>query len=240
MLLSGAGYDIIPTDCLAAHVAAQVPGATHLETAIRALSGVSSGTVKSGLVNFRDLPGGSATRRDGRFVARPLGADKRRVRFSDGREQTVTAFPWGDLVTAYHTTGIPNITSYLALPAVPGLSLWSRLGMAVLRLPGARALAERAVTLAFTGPDEEARQTGRTYVWARAADGDGNAAEAWLETGETYRFTALAGVRALERVLAGEPRGALTPAMAFGADFVLEIEGVSRFDTLPPRKSEAR
>ena len=231
-LLSGVGYDIIPSDCLAAYVAARLPGATHLETAIHALARVSSGTVKSGLVNFRQLPGGSAIRRDGRLVARPLGSDTRTVRFSDGRERTVTAFPWGDLVTAYHTTGIPNITSYLALPSVPGFSLLSRVGMAALRLPGARALAERAAPVFFTGPDEQEQRTGRTYLWARAADEAGHAIEAWLETGETYRFTALAGVRAVERVLDGIPSGALTPAKAFGVDFVLEIDGVKRYDAL--------
>ena len=30
MLLPGAGFDVVPSDCLAAHVAAQVEGATHL------------------------------------------------------------------------------------------------------------------------------------------------------------------------------------------------------------------
>jgi short subunit dehydrogenase-like uncharacterized protein len=56
-----------------------------------------------------------------------------------------------------------------------------------------------------------------------------------LETVEAYRFTAEAGVRSLERVLAENPTGTLTPAMAFGADFVLEIEGTKRFDQLPER-----
>jgi short subunit dehydrogenase-like uncharacterized protein len=30
-----------------------------------------------------------------------------------------------------------------------------------------------------------------------------------------------------------KPVGALTPALAFGSDFVLKIEGVKRYDTLP-------
>ena len=73
----------------------------------------------------------------------------------------------------------------------------------------------------------------RAHVWARAADERGNEAQAWLETSEVYQFTAVAGVRCVEKVLEDRLRGALTPALAFGADFVLEIEGTQRFDALP-------
>jgi short subunit dehydrogenase-like uncharacterized protein len=85
----------------------------------------------------------------------------------------------------------------------------------------------------FRGPDEEIRRTGRSYVWARAANASGHEAQAWLETSEPYQFTAVGGVRCVEKILQDRPRGALTPALAFGADFVLEIEGTRRFDTLP-------
>ena len=232
-LMSGVGYDIVPSDCLARYVADKLPGATHLETGLRALADVSSGTVKSGLVNMRDMPAGSVVRREGRLVARPLGRDARNIRFSDGVEKTLVAFPWGDLVTAYHTTGIANITSYLAVPFRTGLPLMSRAASIMLKVPGIQALAERAAGLTFSGPDEAAQHSGRTYLWARVSDDEGNFIEAWLETGEVYRFTALAGIRVVELVLALNPRGALTPAGAFGADFVLDIEGVRRFDALP-------
>ncbi len=239
VLMSGAGYDIVPSDCLARSVADRVPGATHLETALVALADLTSGTVKSALVNANRYPGGSLTRRDGQLVALPLGKGKRKVRFSDGRERTVSPFPWGDLVTAYHTTGIPNVTSYLALPPLPGMGLLSRPALKLLGREPIQRLTDRAATLLFEGPSEEAQRTGRTYLWARATGPDG-AAEGWLETGEVYRFTALAGIQLVERVLAAtkgrDPlAGALTPAGAFGADFVLGIEGVRRFDALPEK-----
>ena len=188
--MSGAGYDIVPSDCLARHVADRVPGATQLETALVALADLSSGTVKSALVNANRYPGGSLTRRDGRLVPSPLGKGRRKVRFSDGRVREVSPFPWGDLVTAYHTTGIANITTYLALPALPGMGLLSRPALKVLGQGAVQRVADRAATWFFTGPDEEAQRKGRTYLWARAA-GPSGAAEAWLETGEVYRFTAL-------------------------------------------------
>ena len=122
--------------------------------------------------------------------------------------------------------------------AASGRDLLARPALKVMGLGAAQKVADRAATWLFTGPDEEAQHQGRTYLWARASGPDG-AAEAWLETGEVYRFTALAGVRLVERVLAAGKRaapplaGALTPAGAFGADFVLDIEGVRRFDSLP-------
>ena len=73
-----------------------------------------------------------------------------------------------------------------------------------------------------------------------AAQGDyGHAIEAaqralaWLELGEGYHFTTASSVRAVEHVLRDRPSGALAPAQAFGADFVLTIEGVRRWPTSP-------
>jgi short subunit dehydrogenase-like uncharacterized protein len=232
-LLSGGGYDIVPSDCLARYVAEQVPDATHLETAIHALGGVTSGTVKSGLANLDIARKGSLVRRDNRLVPMALGKGSRKIRFSDGRERRVSPFPWGDLVTAAHTTGIPNITSYLALPRIPGLRLFGGPSTRLLAASPVRRVAGRAADLLFHGPDEKLQRTGHTYLYARATNAAGVSAEAWLETVETYRFTALAGIQLVERMLAEKLSGAVTPAGAFGADFVLGIEGTRRFDNLP-------
>ncbi|MBK7217050.1 MAG: hypothetical protein IPH95_08340 [Candidatus Promineofilum sp.] len=146
--------------------------------------------------------------------------------------------PGASLVTAYHTTGIGNITTYLALPRLPGMGLLARPALKVLGQGAVQRLADRAATWMFEGPDEEAQHQGRTYLWARASGPDGAAGPGWRRA-RFYRFTALAAVRLVERVLAAGKRdepplaGALTPAGAFGADFVLDIEGVRRFDALP-------
>jgi short subunit dehydrogenase-like uncharacterized protein len=105
----------------------------------------------------------------------------------------------------------------------------------VLGRKTARRLAQELINLVVSGPDERMRQTARSYIWARVTAEDGLEAQAWLETVEAYRFTAEAGVRCLERLLAENPSGTLTPAMAFGADFVLEIEGSRRYDQMPER-----
>ncbi|MFO7664965.1 MAG: saccharopine dehydrogenase NADP-binding domain-containing protein [Chloroflexota bacterium] len=234
-LMSGGGFDIVPTDCLARYVADQMPDATHLETAFYGMADLTSGTVKSALANLDKAPGGSVVRRNNRLVSQPLGKGSRKVRFSDGREHHVSPFPWGDLVAAAHTTGIPNITCYIALPRVPGMRWTSSLLTRVLATSPARRVANRLADWAFSGPDEEAQRTARTYLYARALNGAGQSAEAWLETGEVYRFTALAGIQLVERMLSDNPAGAVSPAGAFGADFVLGIEETRRFDNIPER-----
>lgn len=233
-LLSGVGFDVVPTDCLATYVAKQVPGAVTLELAIASMGGTSAGTAKTAL---EMIPKGGFVRRDGQYVAYDLGQGARRVLFSDGKERMAMPIPWGDLATAYRSTGIPNITTFLSYPSrtINQASRFAPLAGRMLGRKTARRLAQELINLVVSGPDERARQTARSYIWARVTAEDGLEAQAWLETVEAYRFTAEAGVRCLERLLAENPSGTLTPAMAFGADFVLEIEGSRRYDQMPER-----
>lgn len=233
LLMSGVGFDIVPSDCLARFVANQMPGATWLETAVSTPLDVSAGTVKSAISGMVGGQSAVAVRRDNQLVPVPFGSGSRTVYFSNGREATMTPAPWGDLVTAAHSTGIGNITSYLELPTMPAGNLAAKLGGRLLSVGPVRRAVEAAVERAFPGPDEKTRQTSRAYLWARAANKQGEGVEAWLETVEIYRFTAIAAVRCVERTLTESPVGAQTPAQAFGADFVMELEGTRRFDRLP-------
>ncbi len=236
-LISGVGFDVVPTDCLAAHVAAKLPGSTNLEIAIAGLAQVSAGTAKS---MFDGVLVGGLVRRAGELVSVPIGKGGRRLRFSD-RERSVLPIPWGDLETAFRTTGIPDITTYMAVPrnlARAAGGTWP-LGVAaaplmrrVLSAPPIKRAILRILEERVKGPDDSARAAAGSYVWARASDPAGHAVEAWLETVDGYSFTAVAGVRSVERLLDKRPTGALTPALAFGRDFVLEIEGTRRYDTL--------
>jgi short subunit dehydrogenase-like uncharacterized protein len=232
-LISGVGFDVIPTDCLAKYVADKLPDADMLEIAFDAITRASSGTTRTQL---EIIARGGLVRRGGNLVNILLGTSSRRIQFSHG-ERWAFPSPLADLATVYRVTSIPNITTYIALPRllVRLASLAAPLFPAVQRLfasltvrRGLGWLIERAVK----GPDADFRHTARSYIWARAANARGEDAQAWLETLEAYQFTAISAVRCVERVLGGGYRGALTPAQAFGADFVLEIEGTQRFDNI--------
>jgi short subunit dehydrogenase-like uncharacterized protein len=235
LLLSGAGFDVVPTDCLANHLAAQIDAPTHLEIAVAGMDSVSAGTLKS---MFDGGLQGGLVRRDGQLKPHPVGKGARTQRFLD-RERSVVPIPWGDLETAYRSTGIPNITTYMAFPrklAALTSATWpltaatTPLLRGVLGHPSIKRRIQDAIGARVAGPDEHTRRSGHAQIWASVQNAAGARRQAWLETMEAYAFTAAAGVRIVEKTLAQRPVGALTPAQAFGKDLVMEIEGTRRVE----------
>jgi short subunit dehydrogenase-like uncharacterized protein len=81
------------------------------------------------------------------------------------------------------------------------------------------------------GPGEAERAAGKTYLWGEASDAQGNKAVSRLTGPEGYTFTVLTALNICEKILEGNFRvGFQTPSRAYGADLVLEIEGVKRTD----------
>ncbi len=227
-LIPGVGFDVIPTDCMALHVAERLPDATHLEIAIASLSSISPGTAKT---MIEQLPSGVLVREGGTLTAINMGSDVRQVDFLD-HARTVAPIPWGDLATAYRTTGIPNIRTYMAFPrrTVRLMARTAPLGRLLFGPKPMRRLLQGLIQRTVTGPDEALRTSGRSYVWARATNDQGESVTAQLETLEGYQFTMVAGLNSVERLLAHPQSGALTPALAFGADFVLDVPETRRVD----------
>jgi short subunit dehydrogenase-like uncharacterized protein len=233
LLMPGAAFEIVPSDCLGMHVAQRVPGAVELEIAFSAPMIPSAGTAKSA---FGVMMGGGFVRRNGELIASPLGALTRRVRFPSG-DCTVASIPLADLVATYKATRIPNITGYIAVPDwfarewKPGRTLGAA-GMGLARdffaLGPIKSATSKAIDLLARMPAEATRLQNRSYLWARAADAAGHSAEAWLDTLEPYRYTERIAVRCVEGALGAPLQGALSPAMAFGADFGIDLEGTQR------------
>ncbi len=225
-LLPGVGFDVVPSDCLAAKLAAALPGAVELELAFTSVGGSwSAGTLKT---MVEGLPHLGAIRRDGKIVPVPAAWDEKTIPFGCGRRRAVT-IPWGDVSTAFHTTGIPNVRVYTGLP--PKAIAWLRRLRFLLPVLGAGPVKRRIaefVGARFRGPDEETRERARMYLWGRAADAAGEEATLAIETPEGYNLTATAAVECVRRLLAGEVEpGAWTPARAFGADLIDGLPGVA-------------
>ena len=230
-IVYGAGFDVVPSDCLAAYVAQKINNPVRLDIAFATPGGrPSAGTTKSALEN---LSIGVRARHNGELVHVNPKKTTRKVRFSDC-ERHVMQISWGDLATAYRTTGIGNIRTFMAVPPQMASRAggYLRTGRKLLKFGALRWLAKKWVEKSVKGPDAETRATARSYFWARVENDAGRFAEAWLETPEGYYLTALAGVRIVEKLLAGSIAGACTPAVAFGDDFVLELPNVLRFDQL--------
>jgi len=227
-VLPGVGFDVVPTDCLAAHLAGRVADPTRLALGFEAAGGLSPGTAKTAL---RGVGTSGAVRRAGRIERVPVGADTRRIDFGNG-ERLGMSVPWGDVSTAYHTTGIQNVTVYMATSpgAVRAVRVARHLGPLLSARP-VQSVLERLVEWRVDGPDERARETGAGYVWGEVVTEDGTRAVSRLRGPETYQLTKLAAVEVAEQVLGGNaPTGFQTPAGAFGPDLVLDVDGVDRAD----------
>jgi short subunit dehydrogenase-like uncharacterized protein len=228
-LLPGVGFDVVPTDCLARHLANRLPEARELALGFSAKGSFSGGTLRTAV---SQLGSGGVVRRDGRLVQVPADWKTRRVDFGRGYRETAVTLPWGDVSTAYRTTGIPTVEVYGALPRTArwALSLSTYLRPVLSADPVVEGL-QRLIDARVDGPSERERETGEVYVWGEARTAEGERAVSRLRTPHTYELTVTAALAAADRTLAGDaPTGYTTPGLAFGAEFVTGLPGVARRD----------
>lgn len=223
-IVPAVGFDVVPSDCLAAMLAEKLSAATTLLLAFSGGGSVSPGTAKTAL---ESMPGGGRVRIDGEIRRVPPAWKTREIPFRNG-PQFAETIPWGDVSTAWHSTRIPNIEVYAA--ASPELVRQQRRLLRIaplLRFGLFKRLAEWYIERTIPGPSASQRAQGRTEFWGQVSDAQGRIAEATLETPEGYSLTSLTAVACLRRVLEGvAPFGFSTPSRAFGKELILSIPGV--------------
>jgi len=231
-IIPGVGFGTVASNSLARHVCDQISDPVTLEIAIAPyLAQGSAGAAKSTL---ETIARGGYVRRNGMLVSVPFGSGAKRIRFADGGYNMLPV-PSGDLEAAYMATGIADITVYMTSPLNPNLArLLLPIAQRLLSWDALREqIARRVERRRASNVKKAVDANQRSWLWAHATDRYGNAAEAWLETGEGYAFTASASVHAVERVLSHRPIGANVLAAEFGADFVLQLDGVRRYGSAP-------
>ena len=232
VLLPAVGFDVVPMDCLAGFLHEELPSATNLTLALDGLGTFSPGTVKS-IVRELDRPG--AVRVGGAIRPMPPAWRTRRIDFGQGPKPAVTV-PWGDVSTAYYTTGIPNIQTYATVPPYAATAI--RRGRRLFPLLGSGPV-KRVLTAAadrfVSGPTAAERAGSVTRIRGEVEDDEGHNVAARMNTPDTYDVTARVAVAAARRVLVDDVSpGFQTPASAFGPEFALEIEGIDR-EVVGPR-----
>jgi short subunit dehydrogenase-like uncharacterized protein len=220
MVVPGVGFDVVPTDCLAVRGARELPGATRLELAVGTSGGTSGGTLRA---TIRMAARGGRARRERRLVDEPIGAHVIAVKLPPGERGMVSA-PLSDLVSAYASTAIPNIVTYLIVPS----SLRSiaagaaRAGSWLATLGVVRAIAETFIRRMVEGPDEVGLRRGRTETWLRVSR-NRESIDYYLDAPGGYAYTRDCAITAVERMLLRRDNGVLTPAQAFGEDFMFTV-----------------
>ena len=223
VICPGVGFDVIPTDCVAAALKAALPDATHLALGFDSRSGLSPGTAKT---SVEGLAQGGKVRQDGHIISVPLAYKTRRIDFGDGEKLAMT-IPWGDVSTASATTGIPNIEVYI--PGSPAMVAWARranrlkwlLGMGVVQ-----NFMKRRIERTVKGPSAAKRETQPTFVWGEVANARGDKRTARIKTANGYSLTVTGALAVVEHLLAHDmPGGAYTPATLIGPDLVTCLPG---------------
>jgi short subunit dehydrogenase-like uncharacterized protein len=229
MLLPGGGFDVVPSDCLIAYAAGKLAGATHVELYIKNIgSGISRGTARSGIENSHRQ---GRIRRGGRIVSVPNVWEAKDVDFGRGLTHLVT-MGWGDVSTAFHSTGIPNVTVYMSFPAalITGMRL-TRFSGPLLYTRAAKDFIKWIIGKFFaSGPSRQQNENGFSLLIAEVTDGK-QTVRAKLQTPEAYYLTSLTSVEIMKNILADNLKtGFQTPSKVYGADFILHFAGVTRED----------
>ena len=227
MVMPGAGFDVVPNDCLALYLKQQLPDAIQLRLASTSLgSGLSHGTATTMAASLGE---GSCVRQNGAIIRRPLGHKGLWCDFGV-KKLFVMTIPWGDISTAFHTTQIPNIETYTAIkPWIWRLLMLQPAFNWLLRTAAVRNFIRTQINKRPAGPSEVQRQNSKSLVWGEVRNAAGKRVAARMVTPDGYTLTALASLLITRKVLDGNfTAGYQTPASAYGAGLVLEIPGTSR------------
>lgn len=224
ILCPGVGFDVIPTDCMAAMLKQAMPDATHLSLGFDSRSGFSPGTAKT---SVEALPEGGRIREDGLIKQVPLAYKTRRIDFGGGQKLAMT-IPWGDVATAYYSTEIPNIEVYI--PGSPKLVKrmkrmnWIR---PVLGWSWVQNLIKKRIEKTVKGPDEQAREKLTTYVWGEVTNPAGERIQKRLLVANGYQLTVDGSLHVVNVVLSQSDLspGYQTPSSLLGADLIRQLPG---------------
>ena len=225
-LVPGVGFDVVPTDGVAAMLKKALPDASSLVLAFEAGGGPSVGTARTSVAG---LARGGRVRRAGQVTEVPL-AFKTRTFLRGDKPRLAMTIPWGDVFTAHVTTGIPDVEVYMVASAA-SIKNARRLNWVrpLLRLGPVTRFFQARMAASVKAPSADRRARTNCYIWGEATTPDGRPARMEIETPNGYDLTVNAALGVVERLLnpaPPSPPGYLTPSQLMGARYVLDLPGV--------------
>lgn len=227
MLMPGVGFGVFPSDSMAVYLHRLQPNATRLVLTMETQGGVSQGAAQTVLYG---LAHGGVARRGGTLIPVPAGWKRRRVSSGSGT-RTALFNPWrADLISAYASTGIPDIDTYSVVPQpLATLMRLDALWPGLVRSQGMGRLLQRQVATQGRGPSMTELEAGRTVIYGEVENHLGERVSARLNGPDAFLFSAESAVLAARLVLEGQHSpGYRTPAEIFGPDAILTLPGVER------------
>lgn len=223
VLCPGAGFDLIPTDCLAAMLKKIMPDAKYLALGFDAKGPVSPGTAKTIIEGFKY---GGMIRKNGILKAVTLAYKVRKIDFGSGVKPAAT-ISWGDVSTAFYSTGIPNIEVYVALSdrLIMALKVL-RFFRPFMALEPAQRLLKKIAGIYLKGPSVEQRKALRVRLWGEVTGSSGNSVQAYLSTAGGYDVTIFGALGIVKKLLEKRPDpGVYTPSQLMGPHYISKLPG---------------
>ena len=231
VLCPGVGSDVIPTDCLAKYLKDECPDATHLKMGWHHTgSKASKGTAKTAA---QGLFLGGKVRKDGKIKKVPLAFKEKVIDFGVGKFNTMT-IPWGDVFTAYHSTGIPNIEFYFSRSprSVKKIKRYRRF-IGLFNNKWVIKLLQNWIERNWKQPTAEIRKKGKSFFWGEVKDPNGQIVTARFSTADGYNVTAAGVVVVAEYLLQDlSQKGYYTPSILMGKELVKKIPGYSGIEII--------
>ncbi len=224
MVMPGVGFDVVPTDCIALHLKNKMPDATHLKLAFASVGGgLSHGTATTMAGKIGE---GGAVRENGKIVRKPLGQKGIWVNFGN-KKLFVMTIPWGDVSTAYTTTGIPNIEAYTGMaPKVYRMLKFQWAFNWLLRTEFVRNIIRKKIKAKPAGPSDVQRMKSSSLVWGEVSNATGDKLTAAISCYDGYTLTAHSSLLITQKILNGDLKpGYQTPAGCYGENLVMAIPG---------------
>ena len=229
MLMPGAGFDVVPSDCLASYLKSQLPTAINLQLAFMSKGGrLSRGTTKTMIENLGEP---QAVRKDGSYSYQLMGNSIKEVDYGPFKQVSM-GISWGDISTAFVSTGIPNIEVFSGTTKEQIAKVKKMIKLSfLLKSKLVKNFLKGKIDKKPDGPSDERRKEGRMFLWGRVSD-TSTSVEARLSTLDGYTLTAKTAVLISQKILTGDFKiGYQTPSTAYGHDLILEIEGSEGFST---------
>lgn len=226
IIMPGCGFDVVPTDCMASYLKAKLPSATHLQLGFANYGGsVSHGTAMTMLENLGKT---GAVRKEGKITPVPNTYKGQYIPFIPTKDRYAMTIPWGDVSTAYYSTGIPNIETFMSTSpkTYKRIKFVDRYFRWVLKSGLVKSYLRSRIKKAPAGPNAQEREDGYVMVWGKVWDAAGNVAEARIKTPEGYKLTAITAVEICKRVINQHTMsGFYTPSLSFGHTLISEVSG---------------
>jgi len=223
VVMPGVGFDVFPTDCLASLLKNELPDANQLRLGFHPHGPIGPGSL---LTMLQGTYTSSAVRKDGVIQNIPPGSLARQIIFED-KALPCIAIPWGDVSTAYYSTGIANIEVYIPT---------TRLKRLLMRLSGYLSegmmdrlgrLLENWIRSKVKGPSPQVLDSTGANLYGEALNSRGQRVELRYRCPNVYSITVDASLLCVKAVLEGEVQpGAWTPSQALGASSLNQLEGL--------------